>query len=212
MIEQKSRHKIVRLAGIGLGIWIIFTVVYSIILAIVLKHNDDPKSAWVQLILGIYAIGIFGAPLIALGLLVVDMINIIRDAKTRFVNKEWYIVLSVFAIFSVIISGIGFGTKAAILPQFSVTVSSIAGESNSVAGTNVISNSTTPNGVEIDLQKYTTYVGLALISMTFLLTGYIILLKVETKENKHQVALASDIFKTIFGFLTGVVAAALKSR
>jgi ABC-type xylose transport system permease subunit len=75
------------------------------------------------------------------------------------------------------------------------------------------SENTSTNNVlgesEADLRKYFMYTGMILIVITFALTGYITFFKEENDRNKHQVDMASDIFKTIFGFITGVIAAAL---
>jgi hypothetical protein len=109
------------------------------------------------------------------------------------------------AVLSAITSGVSLLHYIGLTPEIKSDTLGYIGE------TLAADNGPVSIGYEIDIQKSFTLLGSTLIAIIFLLTSYITFCIDETESNKHRVALASDIFKTILGFITGVLATTLKS-
>jgi hypothetical protein len=205
LVSLEVRQKIITIVGIGTGLWIVWTfVVLSPIVSDLLAstlHLPFYVMNYVTKLL--YILGYLLLPIIMILLFLYDIINILRTKDFVFINQGWYLLLSVFSILSIVFDSLLFSRIIATWPSDPIIEKSFAKELNSSNGT-----ASNPN---IALQQYATYGGLMLIFVAFLLTGYITFFKEVTAKNKRQVEVASDMFKTIFGFIIGVVAAALKA-
>jgi len=55
-------------------------------------------------------------------------------------------------------------------------------------------------------------VSLSIIAIIFLMTAYVTFFIDETESNRRRIGFASDIFKTILGFVTGLITAVFGLR
>src|SRR5262245_58244444 len=160
------------------------------------------EEASFAIIFPVSAVLLFLLPLLAITLLLYDMIRIMRDKDPVFWNKRWYQILLVMGVISTVASG--FALYLGLQLTSNVGGFGYIGQAIAAAAAN-----SGPTAIG-DVRYVFQFVGLFLVCVTFLVTGYITFFKEETESNKHRLQLASDIFKTIFGFVTGVLTTALQ--
>jgi hypothetical protein len=190
--NRAALKRIAKLIGLSAGLWIAAMIVIGLTITLI---NETVGAILVVVLL-------FFVPFLAISLLIYDLIRIMRDRDPIFWNKTWYKILLVTGVISVILTGfvlyLTTGEKHAVaLTQFAYIGPAVAADDS-------------PTGANQTLRQGFHIVGLVLLSVTFFVSGYITFFKEETETNKHRVQLASDIFKTVFGFITGVLTAALK--
>lgn len=187
-------REIAKVIGLGVALWIAAALIIGIVGAIsdVLLGNVA-----VGISIAASAVLVFLLPLLAIALLLYDMIKIMRDKDPVFWNKRWYQILLVMGVISTVVSGFAL-YHTANLGGFGYIGQAIA----------AAADNSRPRAIG-DLRDAFHFIGLFLVCVTFFVTGYITFFKEETESNKHRIQLASDIFKTIFGFVTGVLTTAL---
>ena len=159
----------------------------------------------------IYTIIVFLAvPIIVAILLIRDITRIIKDLDPIAWYKRWYRILAFCALILILIMVVlglgasgGFQTKPV---GFSI-VNVVAGEHSvqvapSVAGEGLI------HVIKVSF----LIISLTIIAIVFVMTAYVTFFIDETESNKRRVSFASDIFKTILGFLTGLITAVFGLR
>jgi hypothetical protein len=154
-----------------------------------------------------------GVPIFVTVLLIRDILRIIKDQDPVFWYKRWYRRLSVSAVLAVllmIVAGLSPDDRATSQPKslgYSYFGQAVAADG---------SVTLVPPGPGADILQpiklVFLVVALSIIGIIFLMTAYVTFFIDETESNRKRIGFASDIFKTILGFVTGLITAVFGLR
>jgi hypothetical protein len=176
-----------KLIALGVVLWI------AVFLFLFATKLSGPLGS----ILG--ALFIFLLPILTISLVLYDLLRIIRDKDPFFWSKRWYKVLLVMGVISTIVSGFVLVVLPSPQPLSELWY----------IGPAFADEATAAHGVSQGARDFFISLFIVLVIITFFVSGYITFLKSphgeETERTKQQTQYASDILKTIFGFIIGVL-------
>ena len=216
-----GRKAIFKDIGSGLllffGLALIFVPVATLTAAFPETFRLEPMSIGGLILIGFivaYAVAFsVGVPIFVTILLIRDIFRVIKDQDPIFWYKRWYrrlAVTAVLVILAMIAAGLSPDDRATSQPKtlgHSYFSQAIAADSPMAL---------VPPGPGGDIMQpiklVFLVVSLSIIGIIFLMTAYVTFFIDETESNRRRIGFASHIFKTILGFVTGLITAVFGLR
>lgn len=142
--------------------------------------------------------------LLIITLVILDIIHVIRDKDPVFWQKQWFQITAGVAALTVVFLGIILPIALQARPETRI---SYIGEALAANGAPV--SPPLSQGSILEIRYLLSVFGITLLLIAFCLSAYVTFFIDQTDSNAKRIGFASDIFKTILGFLTGVLTAVL---
>jgi hypothetical protein len=168
---------------------------------------------FIAIVVAFYSIFYVGVPIFVTILLIRDILRIINDQDPVFWYKRWYRRLSVSAVLAVllmIVAGLSPDERAASQPK--TLGNSYFGQALAADGPGTLVSPGPGGDIMQPIKLVFLVVSLSIIGIIFLMTAYVTFFIDETESNRRRIGFASDIFKTILGFVTGLITAVFGLR